>query len=588
MLLGAWGARAGELLLGAWRSRAGESQGAGFREGPLTTTPPPHGVHGDWLCWLFGEPRARGERASESPFGGFAAIAYHRTRQRCWVARDQLGAQPLVWTRIADGVLFAEHERDLLDVLPRTPAPDRLALLGWIENGMPPGGRTLYEGIERVPAAGRLALGEGIAVERWWRPRYEGVQPGDPSELGERLRDAAFAAIQRAATGAERPAVKLSGGLDSACVAAGLAAGGFAARDFARSGADSWESEGAGTSARALALGGTFAAYTEADERELIEATAHHTGLALELAEYDPARSMLEPALAHIERWRLPPGTPTLFLWQPLLARARQLGVDVLLDGEGGDELFGLAAYLIADRLRRGRLASTWSLSGRIPGMGAHPDRRVRARVLRHYGVRPLLPAAIRHRRQAWAARGTSPNELIAPADRAALTALRTAAERRHDGPRWWQMQVHHMIEMREDLDMAAHFRREASDAGFAIRHPLLHDLPLIETALRIPPEAQFDATRDRPLLRDALRDRIPESARARHSKSHFTQLVLDGMRSEEARLIEPLRRVDAPLRGFLQPAALDRWLAVAPRDRPPLGAGLLWRMAIANRWLSA
>ncbi len=574
MLLGAWGARAGELLRGAGVREA-------HREGPLTTTTPPHRAHGDWLCWLFGEPN------------GFAAIAYDRARGRCWVARDQLGAQPLVWTRVAGGVLFAEHERDLLDALPRTPAPDRLALLGWIENGMPPGQRTLYGGIERVPAGGRLvlggrgALGEGVAIERWWRPRYEGVQPGDPGELGERLREAAFAAVERAARGAGRPAVKLSGGLDSACVAAGLAAGGFASSD-ADLAAGPAERGDAADRGGALALGGTFAAYAEADEQELIEATARQAGLALELVEYDPARSMLEPALAHIDRWRLPPGTPNLFLWQPLLARARELGVDALLDGEGGDELFGLAAYLIADRLRRGRLASAWSLSGRIPGMGAHPEPRVRARVLRHYGVRPLVPAQIRDGRRARAARKDSPNALIAPADRAALQAERAAAEQHHDGPRWWRMQVHHLIEMREELDMGAHFRREASDAGIAIRHPLLHDLALIETALRIPPEAQFDATRDRPLVRDALRDRIPESVRTRHSKSHFTELVLDGMRGDEAELIEPLRRADAPLRAFVRPAALDRRLAVAPQDRPLLGAGVLWRLAIANRWLLA
>ncbi len=620
LLLGARRARAEELQ-GASRAAAGELQGAGFREGPLTTAAPPHGAHGDWLCWLFGEPQARGElaaedrrtaaapvgapgdslrdslagalaqaltsqgeRAWESLFGGFAAIAYDRARGRCWVARDPLGAQPLVWTRVADGVLFAEHERDLLDVLPRTPPPDRLALLGWIENGMPPAQRTLYEGIERVPPGGRLALGKGVAIERWWRPRYEGVQEGEPSELGERLRDAAFAAVERATAGAERPAVKLSGGLDSACVAAGLAAVRGEAGDFASSGADAGAATATGASA--LALGGTFAEYAEADERELIEATARQAGLRLELVAYDPARSMLEPALAHIERWRLPPGTPNLFLWQPLLARARELGVDALLDGEGGDELFGLAAYLIADRLCRGRLAAAWSLSGRIPGMGAHPDRGVRARVLRHYGVRPLVPAPIRHRRQARAAARASPNALIAPADRAALTALRAAAEQDHDGPRWWRMQVHQLIDMREDLDMGAHFRREASDAGIAIRHPLLHDLPLVETALRLPPEAQFDATRDRPLLRDALRGRIPEAVRTRHAKSHFTQLVLDGMRSEEAWLIEPLRRPAAPVRAFLQPAALDRRLAVAAEDRPLLGAGPLWRMAIANRWL--
>ena len=182
-----------------------------------------------------------------------------------------------------------------------------------------------------------------------------------------------------------------------------------------------------------------------------------------------------------------------------------------------------------------------------------------------------------------------SPDGVIGPADRALLSALREAAEEvRGDGPLWWQMHAHTLIEMREQLDMGGHFLREAADAGIAIRHPLLHDLRLVETALRVPPEAQFDAERDRPLLRDALRGLIPEEVRTRHVKSHFTQLVLGGLQVEEAVLIEPLRRADAPLRDYVGTAALKRWLALAPAERPLLGAGQLWRLAIANRWLLA
>jgi asparagine synthase (glutamine-hydrolysing) len=590
MLLGAWGTRAGELL-----------PEAGHREGRLAMPSAPHGAHGTWRCWLFGEPLAdttlrarsadgpvvpdggnvdlasalaqaledRGEGALGLLWGRFAAVLYDRARDCCWVARDQMGAQPVVYARVADGALFAEHERELLDTLPRTPAPDRLALLGWVENGMPPAPRTLYAGIERIPAGGRLTLGERVAVERWWQPRFQGVERGTPSELGERLRDAAFAAVARAAAGARRPAVKLSGGLDSSCVAAGLAADGPAARG-------------------AMALGGTFAAYAEADERELIEATAHQTGLALELIAYESEHSMLAPALAHIDRWRLPPGSPTLFLWQPLFARARSLGVDVLLDGEGGDEVFGFAAYLIADRLRRGRLADAWSLTAQIPGIGSHPDPRVRLRVLRHYGVRPLVPTPVRRRRQARANADAARDALIGLADRASLSELREAGEQRRHGPLWWQKQVHTLIDMRDQLDMAGHFRREAIDAKMIVRHPLLYDLQLVETALRVAPETQFDAERSRPLLRDALRGLIPEQVRTRHAKSHFTDLVLAGMRTEETQLIEPLRHADAPLRAYVGAAALERWLALAPADRPLLGAGMLWRLAIANRWLLA
>ncbi|HTD07909.1 MAG TPA: asparagine synthase-related protein [Solirubrobacteraceae bacterium] len=589
MLAGAWGARAGELL-----ERAAERHQARIHcVGELAMLAAPDTMQDKWSCWLFGEPEDRGElsarfglrtraelptafgralielgeRACELLGGRFVVVALDREREHCLVVRDHLGAQPLVYTSVGNGVLFAEHERDLLDLLPATPSPDRLALLRWINNGLVPRLHTLYEGVQRLPAGHRLTLGEGrTQVERWWRIHYQGTDQGSPIVLGERLRDTAFAAVGRAAAGSRRPAVKLSGGLDSACVAAGLTANGF-------------------TDGRALAIGGTFSDYPATDERELIEATGRHTQLPLEQIAFKSDSSMLAPALEHIARWRLPPATPNLFLWQPVMARARELGVDLMLDGEGGDELFGLARYLIADRVRSGRLLGAWSLTRRIPGLGQHPDRRLRLHVLRRYGLAPLVPSAVQHRREQ--RRIASSGSIVPRADAQTLLDLRIADEQdRHDGPLWWRYQVESVIDLRDTLDMGGHFRREAADAAIDIRHPLLYDLPLIEAALRLPPRAQFDPLRDRPLLREGLTGLIPEAVRTRHEKSHFTPLVLAGISAEEARLIEPLRATNAAVRSYVAGNALDMKIGVAREDRSMLGAGSLWRVAIANQWL--
>ena len=610
MLAGAWGVRAGEMLERA----AGRSGAAVHRAGALTMLDRPQLVVQEWCCWLYGDPSyrdgaglerdrpggelendlpgaelerdlprafgralvAEGEQACELLGGRFVAVLYDRERDRCVISRDQLGAQPLVYARAANGVLFAAHERDLLDRLGQTPSPDRLALLQWIENGITPLGRTLYDGVHRLPAGHRLNLrGSDAHVERWWDVRYEPCDRGSAATLAGGLRETAFAAIARAAAGSERPAVKLSGGLDSACVAAGLAASGFGDGD--RSG---------GGSARALAIGGTFSEHPLTDERELIEQTARHARLPLELIAFDRTRSMLAPALAHIASWRLPPATPNLFLWQPMMARARELGVDLLLDGEGGDELFGLAPYLIADRLRAGRLRAAWLLSGRLPGLGLDPGRDIRLRVLRHYGLKPLVPIAVRRHREKRAVRS---NSLVPWADARALIDLRTAneAENRRRGPSWWRFQAEALIDTREQMDVGAHFRREAADEQIRRRHPFLYDLQLIEAVLRLPPEAQFDPLRDRPLLRDALTGRIPEAVRTRYVKSHFSPLVLAGMRADEAGLIEPLLRADAPVREYVAAEPLERKIRIAADERSLLGAGSLWRVSIANRWLA-
>jgi asparagine synthase (glutamine-hydrolysing) len=589
-LAGAWGTRAGELLAGA----ANGVTKSTYQIGRLAMYGLPHLQSDGWSCWLFGEPlfreelltrygdgahrwtpnalsRAfadRGMDACELLYGRFVLVAYDRASERCLITRDQLGAQPVVYASMPGGVLFAEHERDLLGLLARTPEPDRLALLQWIENGITPQGRTLYEGVRRLPAGHRIVChGDRTRVERWWMLRYQGVEDGSRAELAEQVRDAAFSAVGRAAADSKRAAVKLSGGLDSACVAAALTANGFA-------------------DGRTKAIGGTFADHPASDERGLIEATAHHAHLPLEQVAFDPAGSMLAPALAHIERWRLPPATPNLFLWQPLMSRARELSVDLMLDGEGGDELFGLAPYLIDDVLRAGKLDEAWVLSGRVPGIGQSSNRDVRWRVLRHYGIRPLVPLAVRRRRET--ARAESPGAIIPLADARALVELRFAREaERRDGPAWWRFQAESLIDTRDLLDMGSHFRREAVDEAIDVRHPFLFDLQLIEAMLRVPPRAQFDPVRDRPLLRDGLKDLIPEAVRTRYAKSNFSALVLAGIRSEEASLVEPLRQANAPVREYVEPSALDRKLAISADRRPLLGAGSLWRVAIIDRWLS-
>src|SRR5450759_1100127 len=103
MLVGAWGAHAGDLL-----ERAAEHRGTEVHQtGRLTMLSPPDLVDGGGCCWLFGEPEdpvafagsltGLGGRAYEPLTGRFVVVACERERDRCLVTRDQLGAQPLVY-----------------------------------------------------------------------------------------------------------------------------------------------------------------------------------------------------------------------------------------------------------------------------------------------------------------------------------------------------------------------------------------------------------------------------------------------------------------------------------------------------------
>lgn len=593
MIVGGWGERSLELLDLA----ANRTGGTLDRVGSLGVIAPAGVTEGQWRCWISGRltnadalrerfrapdivnlntliARAHnqiGPSACEFLRGTFILVAVEHERGLASVSRDQLGGRPLLYARVGDGVLFAEHERELLDLLPSTPGPDRLALMRWIDRGTVLPGRTLYEGIRRVPPAHRLVLSSrGVAVERYWAPRYEGTRSGTRDELAEHLREEAFGAVDRAADQSRRPALLLSGGLDSACVAAGLAA--------RRSPASP-----------PVALASIFPTLPETDESDLIEVTAQFTSLPLERVPFDDRASILAPALRHMHSWGVPPATPNLFLMEPVIARARVLGVDVMLDGEGGDELFGLAPYLIADMLRAGRLGSAWSLTGQIPGMGLNPPTRSRLRALRLFGLRALLPDQVRrwrnHRRMQ---SGTPGESLLDGADAMAVAEAEDAQHQQpFDGPIWWRSLAEQLTDGGDMFDMSGQMRRVSREAGIDRRQPFVYDLDLVQAALETPPELLFEPLRDRPLLRDGLTGLIPEQVRTRFEKSYFTGLLPAGLATDGAQLLDRLRLTDAPIREYVCTETLDRLIEMPIAGLTPRFARMLWQVGLADTWLS-
>jgi len=61
-------------------------------------------------------------------------------------------------------------------------------------------------------------------------------------------------------------------------------------------------------------------------------------------------------------------------------------GITALLDGQGGDELFGFSPYLVADRVRHGRLLSSLRLARSFPNLGHTPPWRHTLHLWRRFG----------------------------------------------------------------------------------------------------------------------------------------------------------------------------------------------------------
>jgi len=488
------------------------------------------------------------------------------------VVRDQLGHRGAVWARSGGGVLVAGEPADLLAALPATPPPDEIAVAHWLTISGLPADRTLFAGVQRVRAghAARIGANARVDVERWWLPRPPVADGLDRAAAVSRVQGALRDAVERATAepGPHATAVLLSGGLDSSAVAAFASAAGVR-RTYSA----------------------VFPAFPRADETPLIDATVGALGLASTRVTVSGG-GIVDAALEYVERWLDPPVSPNLSFWLPLLRRAAGDGVEVVLDGQAGDELFGLSPFLLADRLRRGNLWGAVGLIGRVPGANHRPPPRAVARWLHRYGLRGALPPRLAAtRRAAHAVPPGAPSWLAPRLARAAFAVDPPESWKALGRPRWWAHIVSATADGMGPTLAFDHIRRRDALCGVRSRHPLA-DPRVVECVLGLPPELAFHPRHSRPLLRDAVAGVIPDAVRLRRAKSDFDGPFHAALAGADAGIVaELLGAPDARTRSFVRPQAVARELLAGSPDGASargMWGVQLWRLLTAELWLRA
>lgn len=529
---------------------------------------------GDPAAALLAGWRRFGTAVVERLRGDFSLLLWDAEKGRGLVARDHLGGRGLVWHADGERLLFASEAHQLVQMLGRTPEPDREAVGHWLAVSGMPGDRTLYSGVRRLRAAHLLPLGERAArPHRYWTPRYRKPLAAGRAELADGLRSRLATAVERRLPPPGRGAVMLSGGLDSATVA-GLAA---RAPDEARR--------------PERAYSATFPDHPSVDESALIGRLCEAYGLSGSRAVVRSG-SVIAGAVQYLDRWGLPPVSPNLFFWQPLLRRAAGDGVALMIDGEGGDEVFGLSPPLLADRIRRGRLRDARRLVRSIPGADGAPTEASIRRILREHGWKAGTPWAV-HR----AVRAIRRPRIYAPPWFRPETADAYgrgddhAAWKRTPGPRWWAYLLDTTTSGMGPALVYDHVRRRAVMAGLEPpRHPLV-DVDVIEYVLRLPPELAFDPYLSRPLLREAMAGLLPDEVRLRASKSTFDAVFHESLAGPDLPAArELLDASSARIGAYVDLAEVGaRLLDRQPPTRPwPLmhWALHIWRLVTAECWL--
>ena len=253
--------------------------------------------------------------------GIFAFALWDARRGRLVAARDPFGVKPLYWCSDGRRLALASEVGALLAAGLVRPRVDRVALDHYLACRFVPAPRTLFEGVAKLAPATVLTAAEDEAA----RVQSYREAPGPPNtglageelerELAERFTDA----VERQMMSDVPYGAFLSGGVDSAAIAAAMAR-------------------------RAPERPSTFTIGfpghgSVLDEREYAAASARaigtqHSDTAMEQAGFLPE---LERCVRHLEEPCGIPSAPALMQ----LARFTGASVKVVLSGQGADEPHG-------------------------------------------------------------------------------------------------------------------------------------------------------------------------------------------------------------------------------------------------------
>jgi asparagine synthase (glutamine-hydrolysing) len=472
--------------------------------------------------------------AAQGWWGSFVAISQDaRRRVRAW--RDPSGAVPCYFVQCSDALIFGSEARAVLAAAGKKPVIDRESLGLALRFPDLRSERTSLESLRELLPGQMCSIepdGAIVLSANWIEPHWRPITTADSDAVRRAVREGVTYDLH----GSSRPLLQLSGGLDSAIVAA-------VAREVGRE----------------LAAVNLITPGPEGDERRFAREIAAHLGIPL------LEREMRIEAVDILETRAgfLPRPTHRLFA-QSMDAAVQQaaadLGHDAVLTGGGGDSVFAylLAGSATADPLSRLALRSALSTA---------LDEAAVEQVSCWRVVRLALAQILRPARWHESASHLSPDILSLPRpDHPWLAAAR----------RWPPGKQAHLAALVTIQNYLDPFRAMPRPVHF----PLLHR-PVIEACLGVPTEAWVAGGRNRAVARKAFAHALPHSIIGRRSKGTYERFA--------AQLFEHNRSAvrDHLLGGVLRElriidmSSLEGWFA----SQQPLRSNRMLALVEAESW---
>ncbi|MBO34253.1 MAG: asparagine synthase (glutamine-hydrolyzing) [Rhodospirillaceae bacterium] len=509
-----------------------------------------------------------GEDCLQEFNGMFAFAIFDAARNILFCARDRFGEKPFLYHAEKDYFAFASEFKALLSLkgLDADYEQDRiLRFLYHPTQGLDDETQTAFSAIKQLPPAHYLTLNiETMEVEtrRYWDIRSDEIftrmsQSDAENHFRELLTDSIRLRMR-----SDMPLGScLSGGIDSSsivCIAKELRGADspydvFTGR-FPHSSADEWQWA------------------TEIVDTTGVE--SHST--------FPTSEGFLKELAGFIWHNELPVGSSSQYAQWCVFRQAREVGITVLLDGQGGDELLGGYEQYFQYYLQsvRGVLSNAELISEKSNIRERYPL----GLLTKGQSFKQALPNSIRHILAGFTGDGNDFSfGLKASAARnlhQTLPPLPAGLSEFHPlaGKLYQEMLYTHLPVLLRygDRNSMAHSRE--------VRLPFC-DHRLAEFVFSLPAEKLMGEAQTKRLLRGAMQGVLPDSIRLRWNKQGFLPPQADWFRAELGDLVETIIESREFSQSEIWRAGWWRRVLQRFRNGETNLASMLWRPVVENAW---
>jgi asparagine synthase (glutamine-hydrolysing) len=472
--------------------------------------------HSDTEVMLEGIAHWGIDRTLSKMVGMFAFALWDGLENQLFLARDRAGKKPLYYHQ-SPGALFFASEHKAFKALPEAGLTyDEDSISHYLTFGYVPAPRTSYREVAEVPAGHYLEINLAlqVAVKPYWRPDWAGqhrVGFAEAVDETERLLQEAVKIRLRA----DVPVgCFLSGGVDSGLLTA------FASLQLGRP-------------LQTFTVSFQEGAFDESPSAQLVAEQYHTNHHVIRLS------PQLREVLPQIVRAHDDPlADPSIIPSYCISLEARKL-LKVVLNGEGGDELFGgyrrqlaMKWFSQAQQLLALVPAAGWrKLSGLLP-----PPQEFRSRyAFVHRFLRGLGQDAY-ERYIAWTMDGFTEEEkigLYAPGNHMGFSSVqllrRSFEHLSHLAPFQHFLALDFLLNMHDDMLVKMDISTMAH--GLEGRNPFL-DHRLVEWAISLPSEVKLKGAGTKPLLRELAHRYLPREV-ATAPKRGFEIPLIEWLRGD-------------------------------------------------------